>query len=380
MSMANPSSQPPETAAPRAQTSVPPVPITQRIISTTLLVAFALVVIYYLLEILQPFFGALAWAAILATALYPLYAWIEERTRRPRLASALTCLLITMLVVLPVMVLLGLLAAQSVLAYRTLAGKITHGPSGELEMLRNTPLFLWAQSKLMAWGMPPINLANLVLRAVKLLSAFLVGRSSALFAGFASYVFSFFVVFVTLYFFFLHGPQIMEEVRWLFGLSRHHNDRVFTQFKGTILASLVGSLVSAILLGTFGGFTFLIFGIPAPLLWGAVMAFLSLVPVIGTALIWVPVVIYYLSTKHVAKGIGVLVVFVILITVVDNVVKPMLMQRQAEIHPLWIFLGVVGGVHYFGLLGFVLGPLVVTGFMAMLAIIKSEEEEQEIKI
>ncbi len=349
----------------------------QRVVSRIALVIFVLLVLYYLLNILRPFLAALTWAAIVATALYPMFERIARWTRRPRLASVLTCLLITLLLVVPVIILLGMLAGESVMAYRTLAVKIKAAPRGELEILRSSAIFVWAQSKMSALGLPPLDLGDLALRAVKLISAFLVGKSTALFAEFTSFVFSLLVVFIALYVLFLHGPQIMDEVRWLCGLTRGHNDQILIRFKDTILASLEGNLVSALLLGALGGLIFLFFGLPAPLLWGAVMAFLSLIPVIGTALVWAPVVIYYLASAHVGKGIGLLVVFVILIAVVDNMVKPLLMQRQSEIHPLWIFLGVVGGVRYFGLLGFVLGPLIVTAFLAFLSIMKTEDSQQE---
>lgn len=378
MSSINPKLKPPPAQPSQGRLDWKSLSITQRIISRIILVVFILMVLYYLLNILRPFFAALTWAAILATALYSLFERIERWTRRPRLASALTCLLITLLVVAPVIVLLGLLAGESVLAYRTLAAKITAAPLGGLEILRNSAIFVWAQSKMSAWGLPTLDLGALTLRAVKLLSAFLVGKSTALFAEFTGFIFSLFVVLITLYVLFLHGPQVMDEVRWLCGLTRGHNDRILTQFKDTILASLEGSLVSALLLGILGGLVFLCFGIPAPLLWGAVMALLSLVPIIGTALVWAPVVIYYLASAHVVKGIGLLVVFVILIAVVDNMVKPLLMRTRDEIHPLWVFLGVVGGVRYFGLLGLVLGPLVVTAFLALLSIKKNEDEQQKI--
>ena len=375
MHAADPNLEPPGTGPSGSRFNLNSLSVTQRLIRRVTLGAFILLVLYYLLNILHPFLAALTWASILATAFFSLFERLERRTRRPRLASALTCLLTTLLLVVPVIILLGMLAGESVIAYHTLAVKITVAPRGELEALRNNAIFVWAQSKLSALGLPPLNPADLALRAVRLMSAFLVKKSTGLFAEFTSSIFSFFTVFITLYFLFLHGPLIMDEVRWLCGLTRGYDDQILTRFKETILASLETNLATALLLGTLGGLVFLLFGIPAPLLWGAVMAFLSLIPVVGTALVWLPVVLYYGATAHAGKGAGLLVVFVVLIALVDNLVKPLLMRRQSEIHPFWIFLGVVGGVRYFGLLGFVLGPLVVTAFLAILAILRTGEAE-----
>ncbi len=344
----------------------------QSLTGRAIVAAFILLVLFYLLNILHPFFAALAWAAILATALHPVYLRIQQRIRRPRLASALTCLLLTVLVVVPGIFLLGKLAAQSVLAYRTLEQKATLAHLGKIEWLRQSALFTWFQARLTALGLPPIRLDDLTLRALKLLSSFLVGNSSAFFGGFTNFVFNFVVTFVVLYLLLLRGTQILDDVNSICGVTPEWNARFLRRFRATSLASLEGSLVSAVLRGAFGGFTFYLFRLPAPVLWGAVMAFLSLVPLVGTALVWAPVVIYLLAEGEIARALGMLAVFLVAITVVDNFVKPMLMQRHAEIHPLWIFLGVVGGIHYFGLLGFVLGPLVITAFQAIFSILKTE--------
>jgi predicted PurR-regulated permease PerM len=378
MSSLNPKLKQPPAPRPKARFNWNSVFESPGILSRVVVVVFVLIVLYYLLNILHPFFAALTWAAILATALYSVFDRIKRWTHRPHLASALTCLLVTVLVVVPLIALLALLAGESVLAYHTLAADIVSAPLGELEVLRRSAVFVWVQSKLTSFGLPPIDLGDWVLRAVKLLSAFLVGKSTALFAEFTNFVFSFFVVFITLYVLFLHGPEIMDDVRWLCGLERGKNDHILTQFRDTILASLEGSVISALLLGALGWLVFVIFRIPAPLLWGAVMAVLSLVPVVGTALVWAPVSIYYMASGHAAKGIGLLVVFVTLIAIVDNVVKPLLMRTRDQIHPLWIFLGVVGGVRYFGLLGLVLGPLVVTAFLVLLSIKREADAQQRL--
>jgi len=143
-------------------------------------------------------------------------------------------------------------------------------------------------------------------------------------------------------------------------------------FKVITRATFEGNLLTAILQGAAGGLVFLIFGLPSPLLWAAVMAFLSLVPLVGTALVWGPVVVYYLLTGAVVKGLLLLVLCAAVVGSIDNLVKPLLIRRRAEIPTLWVFVGVLGGVGVFGFLGFVLGPLMVAVLFALIEIYKVE--------
>jgi len=116
--------------------------------------------------------------------------------------------------------------------------------------------------------------------------------------------------------------------------------------------------------------------LPSPLLWGAVMAFLSLIPVVGTALVWAPLAGYYILTGPVWKGIILLVVFIGVAGTMDNVVKPILIRRGAEINTLWIFLSVLGGIGVFGFLGLFLGPFLVTILMVLVEIYKVEFRDE----
>jgi len=105
------------------------------------------------------------------------------------------------------------------------------------------------------------------------------------------------------------------------------------------------------------------------LLWGAVMAVLSLVPLVGTALVWVPAGIFFLLTGAVARGVAFLAVCALVVGSIDNFVKPFFIGRKTEINTLWLFLGVMGGIAYFGFLGFVLGPLLITILLAAVEIL-----------
>lgn len=339
-------------------------------------VAVLLIVVYYVFRILKPFLTALVWAAILATVFYPVFGWLARRLRRPRLASALACALLTVLIIMPVSLLLIALASESVEAYRFLQVKLEGEDIGRLSFIRQTTVYQWLLGRLTALGLPEPNLQGLAVRAVQAVSQFLVGHSTDVFSGFASFVFSFLIMLLTTYYMFLGGPEILREVRRLSPLRHEHEETIIGKFRDIAIATLYGNLLTALLQGAAGGLVFLAFGIPAPLLWGSVMALMSLVPVVGSALVWGPVVAYYVLTGAVAKGLGLLVLCAVVVGSIDNVVKPLIIRRRVQIPTFWVFIGVLGGMGAFGFLGLVLGPLMVAVLFAMVEIYKVEFRDE----
>jgi predicted PurR-regulated permease PerM len=335
-------------------------------------VVVLLVVLYYVFRILQPFLVALIWAAILATVFYPLFSRLAKKLRRPRLASVLTCLLLTVTIVVPLILLLIVLAGQSVEAYRFVEAKIRSGEIGQMNVLREQPSYVWLEERLAALGVPAPDLKALALGAVRSVSQFLVKYSSNLFSGFASVIFNFFVMLFATYYLLLHGPEVLAELRRLSPLRAEVEDTIITKFKDITLATFQVTLVTSLVQGLAGGLVFFAFGIPAPFLWGAVMAFLALLPVIGMSLVWGPASIYYMLTGQVGRGILLAAIFIGIVGSIDNVLRPVLLRQRAQIPMLWIFLGVLGGVSVFGFLGLVLGPLAIAVLFTLIEIYKVE--------
>lgn len=335
-------------------------------------VAVLLLVVYYVFRILKPFLTALVWAAILATVFYPLFEGLTRRIKRPRLASALACVVLTVAIVLPVIVLLVLLAGESVEAYRLVQAKISGSQFGVFDSLHQTLAYQWLRPKFLALGLPEPDLRETAVQAVRAISQFLVRHSSDVFSGFARFAFNFIVMLFGVYYLFLNGPEILKELRSLSPLRREHEEAIIGKFKEITVATFEGNLLTALCQGVAGGLVFLFFGVPSPLLWGAVMAFLSLVPLVGTALVWGPVVIYYVLTGAVGKGLLLLAVCGGAVGSIDNFVKPLLIRRRAHIPTAWVFVGVLGGLGVFGFLGFVLGPLMVAVLFALVEIYKVE--------
>ncbi|MBZ5561495.1 MAG: AI-2E family transporter [Acidobacteriia bacterium] len=341
----------------------------------TLLIILA-IVLYFVFRILQPFLSALAWAAILATVFFPLYDRLLRRLRRPRLASGLACIVLTVAIVLPVLLLILLLAGESVGAYRMLEDRLKSGGLDHLTKFRDTGAYQWILARAHDLGLPEPNLSAAGIRALRAVSEFLVNHSASVLSGFTRFVVSFLIMLFSLYYLFIYGRQILSDLRDLIPLRPEHQEKIAEKFRAIARATFGGTLATALIQGTAGGLVFLIFGLPSPLLWGAVMSFLSLVPLVGTALVWGPVVIYYLLTGAIWKGVLLLVIFGGVVGSVDNVIKPLIIRRGVEINTLLIFLSVLGGVALFGFLGFVLGPFFVTVFLLLIDIYKAEFREE----
>ncbi len=341
-------------------------------IARIFLLIFLALVLYFVGRILKPFFPSLAWAAILATVFYPVYQWIERYIHRRELASALCCVLLTVAIILPVVFLVFLMAGESVKAYRSLEDMVAGGLPAKIAALHNSSVYKKITAELSGMGLPAPDLGAAATRVVRTGSRFLVEHSAALVSGLMNFILQLFVMLFGLYYLFLQGPQILHELRALVPLRPEYEERIIQKFTGVVHATFTGSLAVAVIQGALGGLGFLIFGISSPLLWGAGMALVSLVPVVGTALIWGPVVIYYLVTGAVLKGLVMLAVFGIAVGSVDNILKPILIQRGMEIHTLWVFVSVIGGLSVFGFLGLVLGPFLFAILVILLEIYKVE--------
>jgi len=330
------------------------------------------VVVYGVFRILEPFLHGLLWAAILASIFYPLFSRLARRLRHPRWASVLTCVLLILVIVLPALFLLFTLAKESVSAYRVIQEHVSGGGLPWFAAVQKTSLYQWFLGKGKKLGLPEPDLGVVLTKEIGSVSAFLVSRSAAIFAGITHSVTNFLVMILALYYLLLRGPDMLRALRQLNLLRPEYGDRIIEKFRAIALATFGGSLATAMIYGAADAIVFLIFGLPSPLLWGTVMAFLSLIPVVGTALVWVPLVVYYLLKGAVVRGLLLLAAFGAVSVIVDHVVKPILIRRGTEVDSIWILLSVLGGVGVFGLLGLFLGPFLISLLLVLIDICKVE--------
>lgn len=334
--------------------------MTKQTIATLFFLVFFGLIIYLFYRIMAPFLAPIIWAAILATAFHPVYMGMVGRLKGRRGASAaLMCLLISVLIVLPVTGVVIAIGRESIEAYNLISAKIE---SGEVERaLRSAmPVLQRKFGRLfLMLNLDRVDFRAASVSALRRISSFFVERSSEIVGGFAGFLAGFFVMLFTMFFLFRDGDRLLAELKALSPLPPEFGQRVIGQFKEVTIATLYGSLLTAAAQGALGGLIFLFLGLPAPLLWGMVMALLSLVPLVGTALVWLPASVYLLITGELGRGIALLLFGALMISSVDNILKPILIRGRARMHTLLVFFSVLGGLQAFGFLGFVLGPVIV---------------------
>ena len=314
--------------------------------------------------ILSPFFGAILWSVLLAIMFASLYRrLLKWMPRRRNLAAFATLLIIVVIVLIP----LALIAASAFHEAANVYGRIQ---SGEIDLGRYQSQFT---SLLPGWLVDFFNrleLDNLTSVRERLSSALMTAgqrlASQALNIGqsTAEFMVSLFVMLYLLFFFLRDGDELVARIKRATPLPADQQSEIFGQVTATIRATIKGDIVVAFIQGALGGLIFWMLGISAPLLWAAVMAVLSLLPVIGSALIWVPVAIYLLLTGSVMHGIVLLVYGALVISLVDNFLRPMLVGQDIKMPSYIVLISTLGGIAVFGANGFVIGPLVAALFLA----------------
>jgi len=177
----------------------------------------------------------------------------------------------------------------------------------------------------------------------------------------------------TIFFLFKDGPGFLEKIRDYLPFSEKHRNRLVSQTKDMIVSTIYGGVVVAIVQGILGGLAFAVLGIRSPVFWGSSMALMSFVPVVGTSVIWVPASLILLSQGAYAKGIALILIGVFVISMVDNVLKPLIIGGRTKMPTIIIFFTVLGGIKVFGLLGLIMGPLVFALFLSVFQIFKAIE-------
>jgi len=164
---------------------------------------------------------------------------------------------------------------------------------------------------------------------------------------------------LAMFYLYRDGEVFMERVRALLPFEAQHRDRMIKESHDLIFASVVSSAVAAAAHGILGGLAFGVAGITAPIFWGVMMGFFSLIPLVGSALIWLPASISLISEGHVGVGIALALFCSVVVGLVDNVVRPWVISGRAEMGGLVVFISVLGGIAVFGLLGVIVGPIIV---------------------
>lgn len=325
--------------------------------------------------ILLPFYGAVFWGTILAIIFAPLQRRLRVRLNgRNNLAALITLAICFLIVILPVTFIAGALVQEGATVYQRLK-------SGELNFATYfqqavAALPAWAHQWLERFDLADLSslqekLSNGAMQASQLVAtkAFSIGQNTF------EFVISFGIMLYLLFFLLRDGPALGRRIKQAMPLSAEHKQHLFTKFTTVIRATVKGNIAVAATQGALGGLIFWFLGIQGSLLWGTLMAFLSLLPAIGAGLIWVPVAAYFLLTGAIWQGVVLTLFCVVVIGLVDNILRPILVGKDTKMPDYVVLISTLGGMSLFGLNGFVIGPLIAALFMASWDLFTGREGE-----
>jgi predicted PurR-regulated permease PerM len=313
--------------------------------------------------ILQPFYGAVLWAIVVAVIFGPVNRKLLNSMRgKPNLAASVTVLIVIAMVIVPLAITTASLAQEA----SNVFGKIQ---SGEYDFVRYLQRVFDALPTWAIGLLDRFNLANLSAVRETLMSGLMKGGRAlapqALNIGMDTFDFMISVAIMLYLLFFLlrDGKSLAEQVKKTIPLRADQKAALFSRLADVVRATVKGGIFVAVAQGALGGLAFWFFGIHAPLLWAVLMAFLSLLPAIGAGLVWLPVAIYLLANGAVWQGISLIVFGVLVIGLVDNILRPFLVGKETKLPDYVVLISTVGGIEVFGLNGFVIGPLIAAIFM-----------------
>ena len=331
----------------------------QNILFFTVLVLVSFLFLY----LLTPFFSPIFWAAVIASIFRPLYVRLNRKINRPGLCTIIIFLLIALIIILPGGIMGSLLFSESMHMYESLGTD-----SGTIE---NTVKSITGAVK-----------DNPYVARLHIDEQFLTEKFSEIARGISNYIFvqlkaltqntlaflvQFAVMLYTLFFFIRDGDKFLGMVTRVLSLGQEREKVLYEHFVTTARATLKVTLIIGGIQGSLGGLIFWVTGIEGAIIWGVVMILFSIVPVVGCSIVWIPAGVIMLLMGHFWKGIIILTFGVFVISMVDNLLRPMLIGRDVQMHPLLIFLSTLGGISLFGISGFVIGPIITSLVLAMWA-------------
>ncbi len=339
------------------------------------LVALLAAVSLALVWILLPFYGPILWGVVIALLFAPLFRWLLPRMKRRRTWAALLTLLVVLLaVILP-------LALVTVALARQASGVVEQLQSGQMnptQYFRSVfdALPGWVTAWLDRFGLVDFNTLQRRLTAELAQGSQFIATQAL---GIGQNTFEFIVhLFITLYLaFFLirDGDTLGRALHRAIPLAPAHKRELIDKFTVVIRATVKGNLAVAALQGLLGGVAFWFLGVNGALLWAVLMAFLSLLPAVGAALVWVPVAAYFLLTGALWQGLALVAWGVLVIGLVDNLLRPMLVGKDTRLPDYVVLTSTLGGMAVFGINGFVLGPAIAAMFIAVWHIYTGTREQ-----
>lgn len=324
-------------------------PLVFKVFLITLIVS--VIIACYL--VFKPFLVEILIASILVTIFYRPYEWLVRRFWKNRAVAALImCLAIVLVIIIPTTNLIIYGAQKSVSAYHDVVNFFS---DSSFTKLTQNNIILEKAGQL---GISGEKIQGLISDVAKNASNWLVSGATSLVKGTTSFLISLVLIIFTMFFFFMDGKKMLEKLMYLTPLPNKYDLEIFKKFKDVSYSTFVSTFVVAIAQGILGAIGFIIIGFPA-FFAGIAIAFISILPYVGSVIITVPIAVYLLAIGNVWQGVFMLIWGLGVVANVDNLIRAYMIKGKSEVHPIFLIFSILGGIVLFGFWGVVIGPLVI---------------------
>lgn len=338
--------------------------------ATVFLLVLAAVALYFSYLIARPFLTPIFLALMIAIVFHPIHLRVETRIHRRNLAALTSTILVLVMVFVPTVILGTLAAREAHSLYLILSEK-------SAEQGGWNPYAMHLVGRVSAWAGHYVDLSRLDVRgawvrSLEQISQALLSLGTHLVTNVVSFFVAAVIAFFTLFFLFREGEQIKQQLAAFLPLRPDQFERLFTGISNSIVANVYGCLAVGAAQGILMSLAFWALGLPSPILWGLVIALCSLLPIVGSFVVWGPTTVYLFVTEHWVKGLILAIWSALVVSQIDHLLRTYVTSQRANMHPLLMFFALLGGVEAFGPLGVFIGPVVMSVTLVALQMLREE--------
>jgi len=326
---------------------------------------YFLVSIFMLGWLLWPFVSTLIMAATVTGIFNPAYQFLRRKIPSSITASLITCLLIVVVLLVPIVSLVGILSKEAYDLVQVARDADFREPLNRL--LQESRLLERFNELLAGFN---VKLASQDFNRTigelgRTVGLFLYEQARTITSNVLAFLVDFFLLLVVSFYLFLDQERLLSFLVNLSPLPDEQDRKLFSKFKDMAGAILIGNGLCGLIQGVLGGGLFAVFGFRSPFLWGVIMALLAFLPILGIGLVLVPAAVFLLLKGRIFVGVVFLVFYILVSGGVEYLIKPRIVGKRVQMHTLLVFLSIIGGLQMFGILGIIFGPLIVTAFLTL---------------
>jgi len=331
-----------------------------------------------LLGLFWAYASAIILALLIASVFYPVYSWVKKRFKdREILASLFMIIFILLVLIIPVGWFISTLSNEAFEFYNTTRDTVS---LKKIQQILDSNS-IWAQrakkiGKMTGVEFTPEAIETLTASVGKKVGLFLYNQGRAMASNLFSFLVHFFLMMMTIYYLFRDGMRLKDYVTRLLPVPKEQMEKVVGTFQEMGRAIIIGNCLAGVVQGVLGGCGFYIFGLSSPFLWGAVIAFMAFLPVIGASIVFIPAAVILMLHGEVGAGVGFLIYNISYSSIIEYMIKPRVIGQGMQMNSLLVFIGIIGGIKLFGILGIIYGPLIITIFLTLAEIYRLEYKEE----